>query len=199
MLARSTLAIARTRAAPSLVEARRPLSALLALDEAFPDAPTLAPGAPAEFAAEVSTLPNGMKVVSSEAGTLATVGVVAGVGSRDAGPTLTGAPFLLKHLAFKHSTACSDLRVQRALDDMAATASASAGRESMTYSVTCLPEFAGEAFAAVAETITSPKLAPWVIKETQASDIVVAEIDAFKADATAQTMQARSRARCCAR
>ena len=92
--------------------------------------------------------------------------------------------------AFKHTAASSDLRTQRALDDLGATPAVAAGRESMLFSVACLPECAGAAFASVADTVAAPRFAPWIIKETAASKLVAGELAAFAGDAEAQAMQA---------
>ena len=193
MLARGSLAqlTARAAARGAPTAPARALSGLLSLDSDFPDAPALSPAAPVAAAPAVSTLPSGLKVVSTTAGgPVATVGVHVAVGSREETAGLRGAAFLLKHLAFKHTLARSDLRMQRALDDLGATTHVALARESLTYSVTCLPACADEALAAVAETVSSPRFVPWIVKEAAGSKLVKAELDAFAKDAEAQAMQA---------
>ena len=51
----------------------------------------------------------------------------------------------------------------------------------MLFSVTCLPAALDEAFAAVAESVTAPRFAPWIVKEAAASKLVQAELAAFGA------------------
>ena len=193
MLARGSLAQLTARAAARGAPAAptRALSGLLSLDSDFPDTPALSPAAPVAAAPAVSTLPSGLKVVSTTAGgPVATVGVHVGVGSREETAGLRGAAFLLKHLAFKHTLARSDLRMQRALDDLGASTHVALGRESLTYSVSCMPACADEALAAVAETVSSPRFVPWIVKEAEGSKLVKAELDAFAKDAEAQALQA---------
>jgi processing peptidase subunit alpha len=113
---------------------------------------------------KVTTLSNGIKVASSDLPSAATtVGVYVNTGSKY--ESVPGTAHVLQHMAFKSSTARSQLKFVRDCEMLGAAASCTAARENMVYQIDTLKESVPEAVAMLAETTTSPKLLPWEISD----------------------------------
>lgn len=77
------------------------------------------------------------------------------------------------------------------LESVGAAPSAAAGRESVLYKVTALPEQAEAALAAAVETALSPKLTNYIVHDVEAA--VKQDLEAFAADAKLQLTEVRKR------
>ena len=112
---------------------------------------------------KVTTLPNGMKVASSDLPAPATtLGVYIRTGSKY--EAVTGTSHVLQHMAFKSSEGRSELRMVRDAERLGAAVSCVAARESLVYQIDCLKESVPEAVAMLAETTLAPKLLPWELE-----------------------------------
>jgi len=161
---------------------------LVDLDEEYPDLPALNPSVASPFNVETSTLSNGVKVVSTLAGKTTSVGLSVAAGSLFEVPGEEGSALLLQHLAFKGTSKRSALRLLRDLESVGAAPSALAGRESLLYKVTALPEYAESALEAAFETALSPKITPYLVSELQTA--AAADMETFAADARLQLGEA---------
>ena len=111
---------------------------------------------------KVTTLPNGLKVASSDLVTpCTTVGLYVNAGS--AQDTVSGTAHVLQHMAFKSSEVRSAIAMVRDAEALGATASATASRENIVYQVDCLTESVPAALEMLAETALSPKFLPWEV------------------------------------
>jgi len=179
------------RATPKNLQAlaRRSQSSLASLDEEFPGLPVLTPAAASPLKVETTTLPSGVKVVSTAAGKMASVGLSVAAGSMyEAAPCEAGSALLLQHLAFKGTTKRSALRLLRDLESVGAAPSALAGREAILFKVTSLPEFAESSMFAAFETALSPKITPYLVSDLQAA--AAADMEAYATDARLQLSEA---------
>lgn len=76
---------------------------------------------------------------------------------------------------------------------MGAAPSAAAGRESVLYKVTSLPEQAETALEAAFETALAPKITNYIVHDLEAA--AKQDLEAFAADAKAQLTEVRTHAR----
>lgn len=76
------------------------------------------------------------------------------------------------------------------MESVGAAPSAAAGRESIVYKVTALPEQAETALEAAFETALAPKLTNYIVHDLEAA--VKQDLDAFAADAKAQLTEVRT-------
>lgn len=153
----------------SMRAARRPFSAeaVSVFNELSDSVPTLAPGALGPSpAAEVTTLENGVRVVSVDDGAhVSSVGAFVKAGSRYETPATRGAARVLKHSGFKSTMDKSALRFFRDMEDAGVVASTESDREHIVYRVDCLRDGALGALSNVAETMTQPYLPVYEVKE----------------------------------
>jgi len=118
---------------------------------------------------------------------MVTVNFAVMSGSRAEGPSEKGAANLLAVSAFAGTGKRSGLKLMRDLENIGATVGTSVDREKITYKLTCLPEKAEEAVAAVCEVLTSPPTVGWVVEESkETADLVIA---AHKACPESQVME----------
>ncbi|CAM9127634.1 unnamed protein product [Chrysoparadoxa australica] len=131
--------------------------------------PPITPKAPKAPVTAVSTLSNGLRVVSTESGqAVSGFTLRVGSGTRDESSKQAGASLLLRNLAFQSTEQRSALKLNRDLEDAGALLSSAAGREDVTYCVEALPQAAELAVQALAETTLQPLLRPWNVADTLA-------------------------------
>ncbi len=116
------------------------------------------------------------------------MGLSVAAGSQYEGPADYGSALLMQHLAFKGTAKRSALRLLRDLESVGAAPASAAGRESLVYKVTALPDYAETALVAAFETALSPKITPYIVSELQAA--AGADLEAFAADAGLQLTEA---------
>jgi hypothetical protein len=78
-----------------------------------------------------------------------------------------------------------------------ASPSAAAGRESLLYKVTALPEQAETALEAAFETALAPKITNYIVHDLEAA--VKQDLEAYAADAKLQLTEVRTYGRTCVR
>lgn len=180
-----------SRAAPRAIAGRAHFATagLVDLDEEFPGLPPLSPGSPSPLKVESTTLPTGVKVVSTEAGKVTSVGLSVAAGSQFETAEEYGAAHTLQHLAFKASTSKSALRTLRDLESVGSTPSSYAGRDAIVYKVTALPENAEAGLASAFESALSPKITPHAVHELEES-IIAYELQQVAADGKKQLIEA---------
>lgn len=108
-------------------------------------------------------------------------------GSRAESMTEKGAAHLLATAAFAGTGKRSGLKLMRDLENIGATVGSSVDREKITYKVTCLPEKAEEAIAAVSEAISSPPAAAYVVEEMK--ETAELALETHKSSAKSQVME----------
>eukprot|EP00614_Pseudopedinella_elastica_P005151 CAMPEP_0172597516 /NCGR_PEP_ID=MMETSP1068-20121228/17510_1 /TAXON_ID=35684 /ORGANISM="Pseudopedinella elastica, Strain CCMP716" /LENGTH=419 /DNA_ID=CAMNT_0013397061 /DNA_START=48 /DNA_END=1307 /DNA_ORIENTATION=- len=151
---------------------RVPQKAFSSLAEEFASTPAAVGSYVAGFGGvETSTLSNGMKVVSKENGSAsAAVGVSIGAGSRFAS---AGEALLLKHMAFKGTTARSDIRLARDIEAAGLTVSSSCGRDAVLLGASGPSPALAEGLEIVAESLLTPKLVGWHVDEVKKESVAV--------------------------
>jgi len=115
--------------------------------------------------AQLTTLPNGVRVVSvARASPFVALGVAVEAGSRHETHQSSGAAFALASTFLKSSRTRSSLRVTRELEAVSNDASAEATRDFVLYRATTSREAAGSALSQLVD-ITAPALRHWEIEE----------------------------------
>lgn len=113
--------------------------------------------APVPGPVDTTTLPNGVRVISQDlGGPVSAVGLFVGAGSRHETPYCSGVSHLLEHLAFKGSSARSKYRMVRDMERTGAMYTASAARETISYSAEGLREKLPDMISIVSETAVMP-------------------------------------------
>jgi processing peptidase subunit alpha len=114
-------------------------------------------GAPVAASTQLTTLPNGLKVVSENTpGATTCIGVFVGAGSRSETDANAGVTHLLEHMAFKTTDSRSHFRTVHEVEHLGANLVAQAGREELTYSAEILGEHAPAVLEIMADTIQNP-------------------------------------------
>lgn len=128
------------------------------LNHGFPDLPELRSVAPQAYATEVSTLDNGIKVVSCDgAAPVSTVSCFVTSGSRHETLHNSGTSHFLEYMAFKSTTNRSDFLTVREMGKIGAQLSCVAGRENTVYTGDCLQEHVPEVLRTLADVIQNNK------------------------------------------
>jgi len=172
-------AMSFARASKSLVRAQRnvvpaagfatnPLASLFGsgpaeagtpLTTAFPGFNAPAASAPVKPESQMTTLSNGVRVISENTpGHAASLGVFVGSGSRDETDATKGAAKFMEQMAFKASSERSGFGFHHEIEHMGGVVCATASREDMVYTVDVLKENAGAALEVVAESVLNPEL-----------------------------------------
>ena len=132
---------------------------------------------------QTTTLSNGMRVVSREthrAGSVVNLFVDAG-SSREDDMTTAGASHFLQHLAFHSTESRSAIRMTRDLEHIGASASGTAAREHMKYSVSCLRGDVGSAIELLGDTACNSTAPVWEVPDVQ--NVVAWDVDEVEGDA----------------
>lgn len=128
------------------------------MNEKYPGIPDPTPIPPPERSSpQISTLPNGVRVVSQDMGGLvSSIAVFVGAGSRDENPLNTGVSHLLERLAFKGSGMRSKFRMVRDMERSGAVYSAAASRETIAFAAEGLRDKLPEILPIVSEAALTP-------------------------------------------
>lgn len=119
-------------------------------------------------AAETTTLPNGVKVTSQDAGGhVSSIGVYIAAGSRNENAANAGAAHVLQNMAFKSTHHRTDLRIYRDLEDIGASISSTAGRELLSFRVDALRDEANNALNILTESVSSARFVPWEVESAK--------------------------------
>jgi len=184
MLASTLRTVGRTATrqfsiAPSLV------STATSLSEPLPGLPESTPvAASGSVAAETTTLPNGVRVVSADlAGHTASIRLRVQSGSRVETDDTAGMAQFLAHAAFKNTSQRSAVKFAMDIEDLGGEFSANATRESVTYSADVLKGSVSEAVGLLAETALDSQFQPWTV-ETIRDGAFQAELDARLSNVT---------------
>jgi predicted Zn-dependent peptidase len=104
---------------------------------------------------QLSTLPNGLRVVTDTITTVetVTVGVWVGVGTRNEPPAINGVAHLLEHMAFKGTTRRSAADIAREIEDVGGQINAYTSRENTAYYAKVLKGDAPLAFDILADIL----------------------------------------------
>ena len=140
----------------------------IALDEEFPGVPRNVPAVPSEApVTNVSTLPNGVRVVSHDNhGLASTVGIFLNGGSRAETDAVRGASHLIRQLAFvQRSTTKTGLRIVRDVENAGGVCWSGSDRESVFFAASSLRPNAGACFEGVAEVAFHSAFRPWDVAE----------------------------------
>jgi processing peptidase subunit alpha len=117
---------------------------------------------------EISTLPNGVRVVSQETfRQCTTVSALVQVGSRYETNDTTGCTHLIEQMAFKSTTKRSHSEVIGALESIGGVPQAVASREEIVYSVDVLREHSHKAMEILGEVVCSPQILPEELEESR--------------------------------
>jgi mitochondrial-processing peptidase subunit alpha len=129
------------------------------LDLALPGLPSLSPASDLDAPeTELSTLPNGLRVVSQETyGQVTTVGVLVHTGSRfEALPMNRGNTHVLESMAFKSTTNRTHADVVRELEDLGVFPNTVSAREEIMYQIDVMRDRVPKAFEIFADVVRNP-------------------------------------------
>ena len=128
------------------------------------------------MAVRVSTLANGLRVISDELSTVetASVGVWVGVGTRHEPARLNGISHLLEHMAFKGTTSRSAYRIAEEIENVGGHLNAYTSRELTAYYAKILKEDLGLALDIIADILQNSTFEAEELAREQA--VVVQEI-----------------------
>lgn len=148
---------------------RRPMGTLAASEE-FPGTPVTVPGALGSGKISTKTLSNGVTVMAKDStGGVVDLKISVKGGSSAECASTKGAAHLLSVGAFGGTANRSGLALCRSLEDLGATFSASADRSAISYNLSVSPENVEDAFSLVAEAVTSPPAATYVLDELKSA------------------------------
>ena len=136
--------------------------------------PTPVPPLPAGV--EVTTLDNGVRVVSERLDSVrsVSVGVWVGVGSRHERSPLEGATHFLEHLLFKGTTSRSALELAQAMDAVGGDMNAFTSKEYTAYHARCLDRDLGLAVELLGDMLTASTILPEEVENER--DVVLEEL-----------------------
>merc|ERR1719253_2375903 len=161
MLSRTVLA---TRAAAAST-GKREFSALFTAVDEFPGVPSSTPTAAKASSPSVSTLPNGLTVVTEDASSTSTVTLTfPNAGSSSESVAEQGAALANKCLAFKSGSGLSSLLILRNLEEDGAAPFATADRHGATVGYTAAPDKAARLVPLLATTCA---FEPWDVKDAK--------------------------------
>lgn len=130
--------------------------------------------------AEVTTLPNGIKVVTKQtANPVVNVSVVVDVGSRFEGPHVAGITSILERMSIKGTSNRSAFRLVRDMSKLGATVSCSTSREHLVLQAEGLRSYTDELTGALADLYLNP---------TFAHRDITSEVDGYKVDNSNRAM-----------
>lgn len=149
-----------------IVASRQGFSTLLNLEDEFPGLPSVSPQAAKATTGSVSTLPNGLTIVSEDASSTSTVTMTyPNAGSASEMMNEQGAAFLNKCLAFKSGSDKSSLLINRMIENEGGMPFVTANRSSATLGYTVAPE---KAVGLVDLLATDCSFEKWDIRDARA-------------------------------
>lgn len=166
---------------------RRPFSSLVPATEEFHAAIKTNPKKASPAVIEQSKLATGVRVITRDhsASTVTMKFVVTG-GSSSETVSEQGFSHFLSSTGFVGTAHRSGLRLIRDLENVGAVVEASADREKITFSASCLADKVEETFGAVAEALSSPVGANKFYQIGESREVAKVDIAAHQADSSAQ-------------
>jgi len=156
-----------SRAMPKGVVAKRQLSALVSASLEFPDLPQVFPADRKSGESFVTTLSNGLTVITENSTASSTVSLTfPNAGSSSESLVEVGAALANKCLAFKSGSSLSSALILRNLEDDGASPFATAGRTSATIGFTSSPDKAIRLIPLLATNCTYEK---WDVRDALAA------------------------------
>lgn len=138
--------------------------------------------AQAPSAVQETKLANGVRVVSVDShGAGASVSLQVKGGSR--AEAVPGTAFVLEQFAFKSTQQRSSYKLMRDVERFGGSVAASAGRESLSYSVEALRDELPVLADALAEAVMQPRLTPWEVNEEK-HGYIAERLGDLRSDAT---------------
>lgn len=127
-------------------------------------------------APRITTLPNGLRVVSAHMPHLesAAIGVWVNIGARDEAPQMHGISHLLEHMAFKGTRRRNALQIAETIEAVGGHLNAYTSRENTAYYVRVLKQDAALAVDLLADILQESLFDPSELEREQ--DVVVQEI-----------------------
>jgi len=161
----TSVAVGRVLSSTARQSVRRQFSSLLALTEEYPGLPETTPIGAKASSPSVSTLSNGVIVVTEDACTTATVSLTfPSAGSSGEMMNEQGAALVNKKLAFNSGSGLSTMRILRSIEDDGGVPFVTAGRFGATLGYTCGLEKASRLVPLLATDCTFEK---WDIKDAK--------------------------------
>ncbi|GLD94421.1 hypothetical protein PINS_up003032 [Pythium insidiosum] len=162
MLSRSVAPCAVRPATRAFFAPSASAMAQLSVAEEFPGVPRATPAARPAPQLTTSVSSSGLKLASDTSDALvATLGVEIAAGSRVESDANAGASQLLAKMAFRATTARSDLRLFRDIEALGGVVHKAAGRDFVRYNISVLPDAVEAAAEILAETTLAPRFAHW--------------------------------------
>jgi len=113
---------------------------------------------------ESSTLPNGIKVVSTDAqGAVGTISFQVKAGSRY--EQVPGTARFLEYLAYKRTSKRTSAKLAYDIEAIGATLTTAATKETLTFTGSALRDSAGDVIGTIAESLLQPALKPYEVDE----------------------------------
>lgn len=159
---------------------------MLSVADEFPGLPSTTPASTAASTASVTTLPNGLTVVSENASATSTITLTfPNAGSSSETISESGAALANKYMSFKSGSGLSSAVILRSMENDGASPFASASRTSATVGFTASKDKAVRLIPLLATTSTFEK---WDMKSAQAS----AKVEVDEAESSAQSVLTES-------
>jgi processing peptidase subunit alpha len=130
---------------------------IVPLNHAYAGAPQLSEGAAVDSKIEVTTLPSGLRVVSTETNNpIVSVGAFIDAGSRYENANTSGISHFLEHVAFKSTENRSDFKLVRDMLQIGANVACTTSREHTVYAADVLREHVSSAVHTLGDVIQNP-------------------------------------------
>ncbi|GAB2287169.1 hypothetical protein Dimus_021553 [Dionaea muscipula] len=115
---------------------------------------------------KITTLSNGVKVVSEQsASPAASIGLYVECGSIYETPVSFGASHLLERMAFKTTKNRSHLRLVREVESIGGSVTASASRDQMAYTIDALKSYVPQMVELLVDSVRNPAFLDWELHE----------------------------------
>jgi len=161
---------------------RRDFSALVSLEEEFPGIPSTTAYQASASNPSVSTLPNGLTVVTEDAASSTTVSMTyPKAGSASEAPSEQGVALVNKCLAFNSGSGLSTMMIMRNIEDDGGVPFTDSGRFGATLGFTCPPENASRLVPLLATECSFEK---WDVRDARTQ----AAIESGEAQSSAQVV-----------
>jgi predicted Zn-dependent peptidase len=138
------------------------------MTEAFPSGVVVQPSQPVAPTNRFTKLTSGSRIaISSQPTTTATIKIAVRGGSSAESQAEKGAAVVLASAAFDGNAHLNGVAVMRQFEDIGAVVSARAGREQITYSISCGSERLQEALTLAVDNVKAPVSREWMIEHAK--------------------------------
>lgn len=150
---------------PRLTHPARP-----SLRAASTHTPSLSPSFPPSIPAQVTTLPNGLRVASEAIPThVFALGLYVDAGARYETPRNSGITHLLDRLSYKSTSRFSDEELMRLVDSLGSSVASFGSRDAFAYATPVYPDLLPQAVSVLASNILTPLFLPQDVADVKAS------------------------------